>query len=113
MGVFVGLVLLLGVAAGLAVSGVLIAMAVVFARRLARSRRNVWPVFSFAVLLWLAAAILAMLNFPYAAIEPGGDFMPVLRNAFAGGLGYCAGPGVAAVLAMMTARICPARPAGL
>lgn len=93
-----GCVLGLGAAAGLGGIGI------VMASRSAGGRARAWGCFAAVFLSVLLLCILAVQLFPYEAVRPGSDYDILAKNLFFQGLGYCASPGLAALLAGLATR---------
>jgi hypothetical protein len=108
-----GLVLMAGLIAGCALGLIFAAsvggVGVLLAVKSAKRRRRVWWCFAAVFVVLLLLGIVAVHQYPFAAVSPGSDYDVALKNLFLQGLGYCATPGPAALLAALATLWMPKR----
>jgi hypothetical protein len=97
-----GAVLGLGITALL--GGIGIAMTAKRAKS-AQNRARVWRVFAAAFVGLLCILVAIVYAYPYEQVRPGSDYEIVAKNFFLQGLGYCAAPGIAGLLAALAAMM--------
>ena len=105
MGVFLFGGMLAGCIFGFAVTAVLGAVGLAVTIRLARTRVRAWRWFAVAVALLCLLCLIAVHMYPYPAVRPGSDYDVAMKNLFLQGLGYCASPGLAALLAALATML--------
>lgn len=102
-GLFAGCALGLMVAATGGGAGLLLAITT------AKRRHRVWWCFAGVFVVALSTGIVAVHQYPYDHVRPGSDYDVALKNLFLQGLGYCATPGPAALLAGLATLFMPRR----
>lgn len=85
------------------ITAILGALGAVLTVKIAKRRAHVWQCFAAAFAVALAVLILAVHHYPYGQVRPGSDYDIAMKNFFLRGLGYCASPGPAALLAALAA----------
>ncbi len=107
MGFILIAVMFAGGALGLVATTALGSVALALTTRSAKSRKYVWWTFAAAFGVGVTLCIVAVHEFPYGAVRPGSDYDVAMKNLFLRGLGYCASPGPAALLAALATRLLP------
>lgn len=100
-GMFAGCIL------GLVVTVVLGGTGVVVAIKSAKIRVCVWSCFTAAFAILLSLCIAAVHKYPYGTVRPGSDYGIWMKNLFLQGFGYCASPGLAALLGAFVTLFAP------
>jgi Na+/proline symporter len=105
----VGLILFAMMAAGavlgLGITAVLGAMGVAMTAKRAKRHARVWRVFAAAFVALLCVLVALVYAYPYEQVRPGSDYEIAAKNLFLQGLGYCAAPGIAGLLAALAAMM--------
>ncbi len=112
MGVFLFGGMLAGCIFGFAVTAVLGTVGLAVTIRLARTRIRAWRWFAVAVALLCLLCLIAVHVYPYPAVRPGSDYDVAMKNLFLQGLGYCASPGLAILLAALATMCAPKKNRG-
>lgn len=111
MGLILMAALFAGCLVGLLVSCLLGAAGVVLMRKIAKARLHVWRIFAVGCAVALPLCLLFVHLYPYATVNPGSDYDVAMTNYLLLGLGYCASPGTAVLLAAVATRlVAPRRP---
>jgi hypothetical protein len=87
---------------GLLLAAVLGSIGLVATTRAARTRARAWWIFAGALAVVLPLCIVAVNAYPYAPVRPGSDYDVAAKNLFLQAVGYCASPGLAALIAGLT-----------
>lgn len=96
-----------GCALGLGVSAVAGGAGVALTTRSARARPYVWWTFAAVFVVVLSLCLVAVHQYPYGTARPGSDYDIVMKNLFLEWFGYCASPGVAALVAAVATLLMP------
>jgi len=110
MGLVLMAAMFAGCVLGFMISSVAGGTAVFVTFRNARNRTGVWWIFLAVFAIAIGITIVAVYHYPYATPRPGSDYDVALRNLFLQGLGYCASPGPAALIAALTTFLAPRKP---
>jgi len=94
-----------GCVVGLIVTAILGGVGFATTAKRAKTHVHAWRYFAVASGVFLCLLIVGVYVFPYETVKPSSDYDILARNLFLQGLGYCAAPGVAGLLAAIAARL--------